>query len=56
MFAKIQREVNDLHFEPLSRTEFEVLSRAMPALVDSTDRALKPGAHLVPSKTRRQPV
>lgn len=44
--SEVQAEVNDIHFGPLSRQDFEDLRRIMPALVASTDRALRLLDHL----------
>lgn len=38
--AEIQSEVNDIHFSPLSREEFELFSEQMKKLSKSTERAL----------------
>jgi DNA-binding MarR family transcriptional regulator len=38
--APIQRQVNDVHFEPLSKSDFMALRRMMSDLVVSTDNAL----------------
>lgn len=39
--ASVQSHVNDAHFSPLSAEDFARLRRLMPALVTSTDRALR---------------
>jgi len=39
--AAVQSHVNDVHFGPLSAEDFSRLQRIMPALVASTDRALR---------------
>lgn len=38
--APTQRQVNDVHFEPLSKSDFTALRRMMSDLVVSTDNAL----------------
>jgi MarR family transcriptional regulator, organic hydroperoxide resistance regulator len=37
--APYQREINDVEFEPLSREDFQVISRILEALIDSSDKA-----------------
>ncbi len=39
--AEVQSHVNDAHFSPLSAEDFNRLKHLMPALVTSTDRALR---------------
>lgn len=39
--ADVQSHVNDAHFAPLSAEDFQRLRHLMPALVASTDRALR---------------
>jgi DNA-binding MarR family transcriptional regulator len=49
MLSKMQSQVNNIHFGTITRAEFETLCRTMPALVESTDRALGFVQHLAPS-------
>jgi DNA-binding MarR family transcriptional regulator len=37
--APYQREINDVEFEPLSREDFQAVSRILEALIDSSDKA-----------------
>ena len=37
--APYQREINDVEFGPLSREDFQTLSRILEALIDSSDKA-----------------
>jgi DNA-binding MarR family transcriptional regulator len=37
--APYQREINDVEFEPLSRDDFQAISRILEALIDSSDKA-----------------
>jgi MarR family transcriptional regulator, organic hydroperoxide resistance regulator len=37
--APYQREINDVEFEPLSREDFQAISRILEALIDSSDKA-----------------
>ena len=37
--APYQREINDVEFEPLSRDDFQTVSRILEALIDSSDKA-----------------
>lgn len=39
--AEVQSHVNDVHFSPLGAEDFNRLKHLMPALVTSTDRALR---------------
>ena len=44
--SKVQAEVNNAHFEPLSRQDFLNLRRMMRDLIHSTDRALMLLSHI----------
>jgi MarR family transcriptional regulator, organic hydroperoxide resistance regulator len=37
--APYQREINDVEFSPLSREDFQTISRILEALIDSSDKA-----------------
>ncbi len=37
--APYQREINDVEFGPLSREDFQTISRILEALIDSNDKA-----------------
>lgn len=37
--APYQREINDVEFSPLSREDFQIISRILEALIDSSDKA-----------------
>ncbi|MGH6764925.1 MAG: MarR family winged helix-turn-helix transcriptional regulator, partial [Bradyrhizobium sp.] len=37
--APYQREINDVEFSPLSREDFQTISRIMEALIESSDKA-----------------
>jgi MarR family transcriptional regulator, organic hydroperoxide resistance regulator len=37
--APYQREINDVEFSPLSRDDFQTISRILEALIDSSDKA-----------------
>ena len=37
--APYQREINDVEFSPLSREDFQAISRILEALIDSSDKA-----------------
>lgn len=38
--APYQREINDVEFGPLSREDFQAISRILEALIDASDKAL----------------
>ncbi len=48
MLSNVQSQANDIHFGTISRTDFDTLCRTMPALIESTDRALAFVQHLAP--------
>lgn len=47
--APMQRQINDVHFGTLTRSEFDALREIMPKLVSSTDEAVSLIRHLARS-------
>lgn len=54
--APVQRQVNDVEFEPLSTEEFHMLNRIIARLIESADRALKLQSYLEDAPNTVQPL